>query len=165
MAVVVGQLRASAPRPRLLKSGRTWGDAPPMHAAALELAQRTSTTAGPFAVSLAQDCRSIAQTMRMGELGHALATFESTTDRLQRFLTFVVVSSELLRAESPSIGIILADYGRRVLALLDRVQTALDRNDLVDLTLVLEHGLGPALGDYHGYATHVSVALAGRHAA
>ncbi len=136
-----------------------------MHAAALELAQRTATTAGPFAVSLAHDCRSIAETMRMGELGHALATFESTTDRLQRFLTFVVVSSELLRPMSPSVGMVLADYGRRVLALLDKVQSALDRNDLLDLTLVLEHGLGPALGDYRGYAMHVSSALASRRAA
>lgn len=136
-----------------------------MHAAALELAQRTATSAGPFAVSLAQDCRDIAQTMRVGELGTALATFESTADRLQRFLTFVVVSSELLRATSPAIGVVLADYGRRLLVVLERVQAALDRSDLLDLTLILEHGLGPALGDYHGYANHVSAALARRHAA
>ncbi len=136
-----------------------------MHAAALELAQRTATTAGPLALSLAQDCRDIAQTMRSGELGPALASFESTADRLQRFLTFVVVSSELLRPHAPAIGVVLADYGRRVLVLLDRVQVALDRSDLLDLTTVLEHRLGPALGDYHGYSGHVSSALAARRAA
>jgi hypothetical protein len=132
---------------------------------ALLLAQRTSASAAPFAQSLAQDCRDIAHTMRTGDLGAALATFESTADRLQRFLTFVVVSSELLQPSSPSIGSVLADYGRRVLGLLDRVQVALDRSDLVDLTLVLEHGLGPALGDYDGYAPHVTFALSHRHAA
>lgn len=136
-----------------------------MHAAALELAQRTASTAGPFATSLAEDLRSIAHTMRSGQLGTALASFEATADRLQRFLTFVVVSSELLRATSPSTGAVLADYGRRVLALVERVQVALDRSDLVDLTLVLEHGLAPALGDYGGYAIPVSVALGTRHVA
>lgn len=132
---------------------------------ALQLAQRTAASAAPFAQSLAEDCRDIARTMRTGELSTALATFESTAERLQRFLTFVVVSSELLQPSSPSIGSVLADYGRRVLTLLDRVQLALDRSDLVDLTLVLEHGLGPALGDYDGYAPHVTFALAHRPAA
>jgi len=136
-----------------------------MHDAALHLAQRTAASAAPFAQSLAQDCRDIAQTMRVGELSTALETFDSTADRLQRFLTFVVVSSELLQPSSPAIGSVLADYGRRVLVLLDRVQVALDRSDLVDLTLVLEHGLGPALGDYDGYAPHVTFALSNRHAA
>ncbi len=130
-----------------------------MHAAAYELAHRTATTAGPFAASLAFDCSQIAMSMRHGAVTQALASFETTADRLQRFLTFVVVSSELVGNASPSLGAVIADYGRRVLELLGRIEGALDRGDLVGLTLTLEHGLAPALDQYSGYADDVTRAL------
>lgn len=130
-----------------------------MNAPALDIAQRTAASAGPFAASLAFDCAQIAQTMRAGEVRHALAALEATADRLQRFLTFVVVSSELLGRANPPLGAVIADYGRRVLDLLGRIDGSLQQADLVGLTLVLEHGLGPALGDYGGYADAVTYAL------
>lgn len=130
-----------------------------MHAPAHELAHRTAATAGPFAANLAFDCSQIAMAMRQGEVGSALAAFESTADRLQRFMTFVVVSSELVGHASPALGAVIADYGRRVLELLGRIEGALDRRDLVALTLTLEHGLAPALDQYRGYADEVTRAL------
>src|SRR5262245_18993617 len=119
-----------------------------MHAPAHELAHRTAATAGPFAANLAFDCNQIAMAMRQGAVGEALRCFEATADRLQRFLTFVVVSSELVGQVSPALGAVIADDGRRVLELLGRVEGALDRRDLVGLTLVLQHGLAPALDQY-----------------
>lgn len=130
-----------------------------MNAGALELAQRTAASAGPFAASLAADCSQIALAMRAGAIGDALDAFDSTASRLGRFLTFVVVASELLGHGAPTLGAVLGDYGRRVLACLDRVQHALDRGDLVGLTLALEHGLGPTLGEYCGYAEQVERGL------
>lgn len=136
-----------------------------MHDGALELAQRTASSAGAFAASLSADCSQIALAMRAGAIGDALAAFDSTAARLGRFLTFVVVSSELLGGTAPSLGAVLGDYGRRVLGCLDRVQLALDRADLGALTLALEHGLGPTLGEYHGYADQVVRGLQPRVAA
>jgi hypothetical protein len=136
-----------------------------MQPAALELAQRTSLTAGPFATHLAADCRGIAAMLRDGDLSAGLSKLEATTDRLGRFLTFVVVSSDLLRHEAPQIGAFLADYGRRVLGALDETQHALERGQPVDLCAALERRLGQALADYDGYAGHVSAALGCRLAA
>lgn len=131
-----------------------------------ELAYRTAESAGPFAESLAIDCSQIAYAMRAGAVREALATFESTADRLQRFLTFLVVTSELLGQRSPELGVVVADYGRRVLALVSRLEHTLVHGDLVGVTLALEHGLGPALGDYQGYAEKILVAFrSSRHAA
>jgi hypothetical protein len=130
-----------------------------MHAPAHELAHRTAATAGPFAANLAFDCSQIAMAMRQGAVGEALRCFEATADRLQRFLTFVVVSSELVGRASPALGAVIADYGRRVLEQLGRIEGALDRRDLVGLTLALQHGLAPALDQYRGYADEVTRAL------
>ena len=69
-----------------------------------ELAYRTASSAGPFAESLAVDCTHIAHAMRAGEVLQALATFEATADRLQRFLTYVVVTSEMLGAFRSNIA-------------------------------------------------------------
>lgn len=136
-----------------------------MQPAALDLAQRTSLTAGPFATNLAADCRGIAASLRSGELSAGLSRLEATTDRLGRFLTFVVVSSDLLRQQAPQIGSFLADYSRRLLGALDDTQRALDSGDPKDLCVALERRLGEALGDYDGYAGHVSTALGCRLAA
>jgi hypothetical protein len=130
-----------------------------------ELAYRTAESAAPFAESLAIDCAQIAHAMRAGEVREALATFEATADRLQRFLTFLVVTSELLRPRAPELGVVVADYGRRVLGLVTRIEHTLVDGDLVGVTLALEHGLGPALGDYQGYAEKILVAFRSRSAA
>ena len=130
-----------------------------------ELAYRTAESAGPFAESLAIDCTQIAHSLRAGDVRDALATFEATADRLQRFLTFLVVTSELLGERSPELGVVVADYGRRVLRLVGRIEHTLVSNDLVGVTLTLEHGLGPALGEYSGYAEKILLAFRSRRAA
>lgn len=130
-----------------------------------ELAYRTAHSAGPFAESLAVDCSQIAHAMRAGEVLQALATFEATADRLQRFLTYVVVTSEMLGHSAPELGVVVADYGRRVLRIVTRLEHTLVHGDLVGLTLALEHGLGPALGDYQGYADAITRAFGSRMAA
>jgi hypothetical protein len=130
-----------------------------------ELAYRTAESAGPFAESLAIDCTQIAHALRCGAVRDALATFEATADRLQRFLTFLVVTSELLGQRAPELGIVVADYGRRVLGIVARIEHTLVHNDLVGVTIALEHGLGPALGDYSGYADRVLLAFRSRTAA
>jgi hypothetical protein len=130
-----------------------------------ELAYRTAESAGPFAESLAIDCTQIAHALRAGEVRDALATFEATADRLQRFLTFLVVTSELLGQRAPELGVVVADYGRRVLRLVARIEHTLVTNDLVGVTLTLEHGLGPALAEYSGYAEKILLAFRSRLAA
>ncbi len=153
------------PEVRPTQARRAWGDVVGMNAPALDIAHRTASSAGPFAATLAFDCAQIAHAMRAGEVRHALATLEATTDRLQRFLTFVVVSSELLGRANAPLGAVIADYGRRIIDLVGRVDGSLQHADLVGLTLVLEHGLGPALNDYGGYADAVTHALSPRLAA
>lgn len=148
-----------------LKSGRIGPMFAAMQPAALDLAQRTSLTAGPFATHLAADCRGIAASLRGGDLEIGLSRLEATTDRLGRFLTFVVVSSDLLRHQAPQIGGFLTEYGRRLLGALDDTQRALDSGDPTDLCVALERRLGQALADYDGYAGHVSAALGSRLAA
>ena len=130
-----------------------------------ELAYRTAESAGPFAESLAIDCTQIAHSLRAGEVRDALLTFEATADRLQRFLTFLVVTSELLGRRAPELGVVVADYGRRVLQLVTRIEHTLVANDLVGVTLTLEHGLGPARAEYGGYAEKILVAFRSRRAA
>ncbi len=136
-----------------------------MTPAASELAYRTALTAGPFADSLQDDVREIACSLRLGDLCPALEALEASTDRLQRFLTFVVVASELLMDRHASLGAVVADYGRRLLAVLGDVEATLDDGDLVGLTIALEHGLAGGLAEYKGYAADVRRALEAARAA
>lgn len=117
-------------------------------AAAPELAYRTALTAGPFADSLAGDALDIAMGLREGDLQGAIARLQSSTDRLQRFMVFLVVASEILIQTDPPLASELGGYSRRILAVLDRVQAALDTADLSSLILTLEHGLASILSDY-----------------
>ncbi len=127
-----------------------------------ELAHRTATTAVPFVESLARDYSDVAQTLRLGRLDEALDAFDASADRLQRFLTFLVVASELMVDTAPTAGAFVADYNRRLFGLLDRVHDALNTKDLVALTMVLEHGLSKTLLEYRKYAQDVEVAFAPR---
>lgn len=127
---------------------------------ATELAYHTATRAGPFVDSLSADMREIACALRHGDVSIALEAFEASTDRLSRFLTFVVVSSELLVDENASLGAVVADYGRRLLQVVGRVQETLEENDVVGLTLALEHGLVGGLAEYHRYEADVRACLA-----
>ena len=126
---------------------------------AFDLAFRTAMTAGPAAQALAEDYADIACSLRAGELDHALESFGACADRLQRFLTFVVVTSEMLMAGRPSLGAVVADYGRRLLRVAATVEAHLERNDLVGLTLALEHGLSTGLSEYESHADAVLTAL------
>jgi hypothetical protein len=135
-----------------------------MRPAATELAYRTAMSAGPFVESLQDDLRQIACSLRHGDVQPALEAFEASTDRLQRFLTFVVVASELLMDRHASLGAVVADYGRRLLSVMGSIEEALDDGDLIGLTLVLEHGLAGGLAEYKGYESDVRRAL-GRAAA
>ncbi len=117
-------------------------------AAAPELAYRTASTAGPFADSLAGDALDIAAGLREGDLAGAFARLQSSTDRLQRFMVFLVVACEILVKTDPLLAAELGGYSRRILAVLDRVQGALDSADLSNLVLTLEHGLANILSSY-----------------
>lgn len=130
-----------------------------MTQAASELAYRTAMTAGPFVDSLQGDLRQIACSLRHGDLCPALEALEASTDRLQRFLTFVVVASELLMEQHASLGAVVADYGRRLLDVLGSIEETLDDGDLLGLTLALEHGLAGGLAEYEGYEADVRRAL------
>ena len=125
-----------------------------------EIAYQTATTAGPFVDSLSADMREIACALRHGDVSIALEAFEASTDRLSRFLTFVVVSSELLVDENPPLGAVVADYGRRLLEQVHRVQETLEDNDVIGLTQALEHGLVDGLSEYHQYEADVTRCLA-----
>jgi hypothetical protein len=127
---------------------------------ATELAYRTASTAGPFVDSLSTDMREIAYALRHGDVCVALEAFEASTERLGRFLTFVVVSSELLGDENPPLGAVVADYGRRLLQVVHRVQETLEDNDVIGLTNALEHGLADGLAEYHDYEADVCRCLA-----
>jgi len=124
-----------------------------------DLAYRTAMTAGPFVDSLAGDVMAIAHSLRAGDLDDALANFETSADRLQRFLTFLVVASELLVDTRPALGAILADYSRRLLSTASRIQCILDERDLVGLTIALEHDLARTLEEYSAYRRDVQIAL------
>ena len=126
-----------------------------MNRAALELAYRTAMTAGPVADSLAGDVLEIAYSMRHGELARALEALEVSSDRLGRFLTFLVIASEILSTSNPSLGAVLGDYNRRLLSIVHTIESALAEQDMVGLALALEHGLGRNLGEYQRYAADV----------
>src|SRR5687767_14358052 len=112
-----------------------------MTPAASVLAYRTAMTAGPFVDSLQGDLRQIACSLRHGDLYPALEALEASTDRLQRFLTYVVVASEVLMERHASLGAVVANYGSRLLGVLGHIEETLDEGDLVGLALALEHGL------------------------
>ena len=130
-----------------------------MTPAASELAYRTALTAGPFVDSLRGDLRQIACSLRLGDLCPALEALEASTDRLQRFLTFVVVASELLMDRHASLGAVVADYGRRLLEVVGDIEATLDDGDLVGLQMALEYGLAGGLAEYRGYEADVRRAL------
>jgi hypothetical protein len=130
-----------------------------MTPAASELAYRTAMTAGPFVDSLEADLRDIACSLRQGDLCPALEALEASTDRLQRFLTFVVVTSEVLMDRHASLGAVVADYGRRLLEVVGSIEDTLEDGDLVGLTLALEYGLAGGLAEYKGYEADVRRAL------
>jgi hypothetical protein len=130
-----------------------------MTPATLELARRTATTAVPFAEGLARDYGDVARTLRMGEVEHALAAFDASTDRLQRFLTFLVVATEMMVDSAPTVGAIMADYSRRLFANLDDVEMALGSRDVVALAQSLEHGLSRTLLEYTSYSSDVAFAF------
>ena len=134
-------------------------DAGQMTPAASVLAYRTAMTAGPFVDSLQGDLRQIACSLRHGDLYPALEALEASTDRLQRFLTYVVVASEVLMDRHASLGAVVANYGSRLLGVLGHIEETLDEGDLVGLALALEHGLVGSLEEYRGYEADVQRAL------
>lgn len=136
-----------------------------MNTAVSELAYRTAMTAGPFADALTMDMQQIAISIRYGDLDHALESFDTNTDRLQRFLTFLVVASELLMDCHAPLGAVIGDYSRRLLNMVGRIEDALAEGDLVGLTLALEHGLARSLAEYSAYENDIRVALTPRLAA
>lgn len=134
-----------------------------MTAVASDLAYRTAVTAGPFVDSLAGDVVTVAHALRHGDLQDALAAFESSTDRLQRFLTFLVVATELMIDSQPSLGAVLADYSRRLLQVATSIEAILANQDLAGLVVALEHSLARTLWEYAAYAQEVRRALEPRH--
>lgn len=133
-----------------------------MAAVASDLAYRTAVTAGPYVESLAEDVVSIAQSLRHGDLQDALAAFETSTERLQRFLTYLVVVSELMLDTQPSLGGLLAEYSRRLLAAAEKVENLLKEQDFAGVVDALEHLLARTLAEYSIYAQDVRRALVPR---
>lgn len=131
-----------------------------MAAVASDLAYRTAVTAGPFVDSLASDVVGIAHALRHGEIETALESFETSTDRLKRFLTFLVVATELMVDSQPSLGAVLADYSRRLLAAASSIEAILEEQDLTGLVVALEHSLARTLAEYSAYEADVRRALA-----
>jgi len=127
-----------------------------------DLAYRTAVTAGPFVESLAEDVVSVAQELRHGELADALAAFATTAERLHRFLTYLVVVSELLIDSQPTLGAILAEYSRRLLAAAESIEALLTAQDFVGVVEALENSLARTLSEYTIYAQDVRRALVPR---
>jgi hypothetical protein len=125
-----------------------------------QVAYQTAVLAGARAEALADDMEAMAHTLRGGDVVPALDALEAASDPLQRFLTYLVVVSEVLFVAGPEVGIRVGEYNRRLLTLLEKVDDALDRQDLGRLGLVLAHGLVPALRDYEEHADDVIWALA-----
>lgn len=116
--------------------------------------------AGACAETLADDTEAMADILRAGEVIPALDAFEGSADRLQRFMTFLVITSELLFVAAPEVGARVVAYNQRLLTLIEKVDHALDQQDLGRLGIVLAHGLAPALRDYDEHADEVMRALA-----
>lgn len=131
-----------------------------MENASRELAYRTAVAAAPFVGTLATDLSQAAHFLRVGDVSVGLESLENQTARLQRFLTFLVVASEaLVEAHSP-VGAQVGEYAQRLMAIITRIETALDDRDMMGLSITLEHGLSHALAEYDGYAHDVKTALA-----
>lgn len=124
-----------------------------------ELAYRTSVAAGAFVGTLASDLSQVAHCLRVGDVGLGLESFENQADRLQRFLTFLVVTSEVLLETRSPIGAVIGDYAARLFSMVSRIETALGDRDMMGLSISIEHGLAPALREYEGYARDVTSAL------
>jgi len=131
-----------------------------MTAVAIDLAYRTAATAGPFVDSLAGDVVAIALALRDGDLEDALEAFETSTERLHRFLTFLVVATELMIDTQPSLGAVIADYSRRLLEVVGNIEAMLEEGDLVGFAVTLEHSLARSLWEYAAYDPEVRRALA-----
>ncbi len=130
-----------------------------METASRELAYRTAVAAGPFVGSLASDLSQAAHFIRVGDVSVGLESLENQTARLERFLTFLVVTSEtLVDARSP-VGASVGEYAQRLMTMVTRIETALDDRDMMGLSIALEHGLARTLGDYDSYAHEVQTAL------
>jgi hypothetical protein len=130
-----------------------------------EMAYRTAVLAGARAEALSDDVEAMAEALRSGDVIPALDAFEASAERLQRFLTFLVIASEMLFVRGPDVGAQVVQYSHRIMTLLEKVEDALARQDLGRLGLVLAHGLAPALRDYEEHADDVSRALAPARAA
>jgi hypothetical protein len=128
-----------------------------MRVVTVELARRTAATAVPFAERLAVDFETVSRLLRAGHLEDAMANFASLADRLERFLTFLVV----LRDVAPS-GIAprpVQDFRGQLFAIVDRMHECLDRKDLVSLAMVLSQGVAKHLRSYAGVAPSVDAML------
>jgi hypothetical protein len=126
----------------------------------IQVAYRTSVLAGARAQALAEDTEAMVDTLREGDVIPALDALEAAADRLQRFLTFLVITSEILFSREPAVGARLVAYNQRLVTLLEKVDDALTQYDLARVGLVLAHGLAPALRDYEDHADDVIAALA-----
>lgn len=112
-------------------------------------------TAGPFVKTLAEDVVGVAHDLRDGNVVIALELLEASTDRLQRFLTFLLVASELMVESEPTFGAIIADYSRRLLQTTQQIDLALGEEDVHRLSEVLEYDLARGLNEYRDYESGV----------
>ncbi|MEE9384446.1 MAG: hypothetical protein V3V08_13665 [Nannocystaceae bacterium] len=125
----------------------------------LKIAQSAAENAAAFADLLATRLADVAGALRNGEDAPALNTLGESTDDLEQFLTFLVLTSEMLDKCSPATSTGLRDYRERLMKVLETLGPALQDMDLVEVADTLEHDVVSSLGEYRDLDDQVQSAL------
>ncbi|GEM_PF-4215509 len=133
-----------------------------MRPSAIALARRTSSSAVPFVDALVLEYVEIARGLREGDSPVALMALCRANERLERFLHFLYVASDVVAGSSVPSRNLVHKYRVRVLEIVDRMEAILEQMDFDGLAFLIERGIADTLRQYKSLANEVEWALGDR---